>query len=139
MFGGAAAQLVSRLRVVGAPLLAGGVAVLGAVHVQRGPVQVRGTSSAAWQRAGGASSRSGQRGSGEQDVGQSSVVVGGRARGVGVVVVTVPALTWRAEVSGGGGLCRRGAPVIGLTSAEVLGGAVAQPQIQTGRLHPERS
>lgn len=136
MFGGAAAQLVSRLRVVGAPLFARRVTVSGAVHVQRRSGQVRGSSSGARQSAGppfgvllGSSAL-------DEDFGQSSLVVGGAAGGV--VVVAVPAMNGgTVVVPGRGSLCGGRAPVFGLVSVEVLGGPFMQSQIQTGWLYPD--
>lgn len=95
MFGGAAAQFVSRFRVVGASLgaLTGRVAVLGAVHVQGCSGQLWGSSSGVGQRVRAAATL-------DEDFGHSSVGVSGAAWTV--VVPSVPVLAGGSEVSRGG-------------------------------------
>lgn len=139
VFGGAAAELVSRLGVVGAAVFARRVAVLGAVHVQRLADHLWGSSPGAGQSAGPSLVFGLGAHAVEQNPGKGAVVLSGREGGrvVGVVMVAVAALDGGAEVARGGSLCGRRAPVVGLVSLKALGGPVLRSQVQAGGLHPQ--
>lgn len=65
----------------------------------------------------------------DEDVSQSSFMVGGSAGGM--VVVAVPAVNRGTEVPGGGSLCRWRALIVRLTSVKVLSRLVREAKIQT--------
>lgn len=130
VFGGTAAELVSRLRVVGSPLFARRVAVLSAVHVQWLPEHLWGSSSGARQSAGPSLVFGMWSHAMEQNPGKGAVMVSGR-KGVwvveglvGVVVVAVTALDGGAVVVRGGSLCGWRVPVVGLVPLRALRGLV---------------